>query len=310
MELKRETIVEELCDIWKEVIDELRISEEEIRKELGISSKYSVCKVLEKMGEYWRIEERNNYGNEFNRKKWVRTATVKMILDSFGIDYDNEVLKLSIVLDAIVNSGDDISDLKLDESSREKKIEYLIREVLSGVLYSKLLIEFSSKYYDKTNKLLMKVEKYFIELSYIPLMERKYYEEIQNILNESEMINKACEAYLMRAVDIDIFSKLFLLTNNDLTGKKKRRIEETLRYVRALEILAKDRYDLHYDLNEQDVYTPLVALYNRFGPESIDKYVMKIYKGISERVERRFFNDDNALKIIKQYSSDLFNYFR
>ena len=32
----------------------------------------------------------------------------------------------------------------------------------------------------------------------------------------------------MRAVDIDIFSKLFLLTNNDLTGKKKRRIEETL----------------------------------------------------------------------------------
>ncbi|MCD6100736.1 MAG: hypothetical protein J7K33_09180 [Candidatus Marinimicrobia bacterium] len=80
--------------------------------------------------------------------------------------------------------------------------------------------------------------------------------------------------------------------------------------MRALEILAKDRYDLHYDLNEQDVYTPLVALYNRFGPESIDKYVMKIYKGISERVERRFFNDDNALKIIKQYSSNLLNYFR
>jgi len=308
MELKRETIVEELCDIWKGIIDELRISEEEIRKELGISSEYSVCKVLEKMGEYWRIEERNNYGNEFNRKKWVRTATVKMILDSFGIDYDNEVLKLSIVLDAIVNSADDISDLKLDESSREEKIECLIRECLSWVLYSKLLIEFSSKYSDKTNKLLMK--KYFIEISYIPLMERKYYEEIQNILDESEMINKACEAYLMRAVDIDIFSKLFLLTNNDLTDKKKRRIEEILRYVRALEILAKDRYDLYYDLNEQDVYTPLVALYNRFGLESIDKYVMKIYKGINERVEKRFFNDDNTLKIIKQYSSDLFNYFR
>ncbi|RLF83690.1 hypothetical protein DRN44_00200 [Thermococci archaeon] len=300
--------MEELCDIWKGIIDELRISEEEIRKELGISSEYSVCKVLEKMGEYWRIEERNNYGNEFNRKKWVRTATVKMILDSFGIDYDNEVLKLSIVLDAIVNSADDISDLKLDESSREEKIECLIRECLSWVLYSKLLIEFSSKYSDKTNKLLMK--KYFIEISYIPLMERKYYEEIQNILDESEMINKACEAYLMRAVDIDIFSKLFLLTNNDLTDKKKRRIEEILRYVRALEILAKDRYDLYYDLNEQDVYTPLVALYNRFGLESIDKYVMKIYKGINERVEKRFFNDDNTLKIIKQYSSDLFNYFR
>ena len=48
MELKRETIVEELCDIWKEVIDELRISEEEIRKKLGISSEYSVYKILEK----------------------------------------------------------------------------------------------------------------------------------------------------------------------------------------------------------------------------------------------------------------------
>jgi len=310
MDMKREVIARELYEIWKELIDDIKLNEEEVRGELNLSDSFSVYEILKKMGKYW-IEEESSMikNNNFNRKKWVRTATVKIILDDLGIEYNNEILKLSIVLDAIVNSADDLSDLKLDESNKKKQIEYLVREVLSWVLYSKLLTEFSLNHHNKINKLLMEMKKYFVELSYIPLIERKYYEEIRNLSNESEIIDKACDAYISRAVDIKIFSKLFLLTNDDLPEEKKKRIEELLRYTRALEILAKDWYDLDYDLKEQDVYTPLIALQNLFGDESIEKYVKEIYERINEKIKEKFSSDKDIIKIVEVYSSKLFNYF-
>lgn len=270
--------VEDLYDIWEKSISKI------LDSGVNEDSKRFVYGILLETGKMWKNGEeiKLSGGRVIKRRKSIRTPLVVNFLDRIGIDVDERLLPVSAMMDAIVNAADDSSDF--DYSSVPKE-EIYKNNVKFGVTWAMLMGHVTNIYREVARDSIIeknlssifdeRLLEYSINLSMIPVVERKTYEMILKSENESGEINQSIKNYLYRACDVDIFSSIFLETSCTDESKKSL-LYETIRYLRALDILSKDLHDIEYDMEKQDAYTPLVAINRKHGISGVIRHTHKI----------------------------------
>jgi len=303
--------IDNLYDTW------LNITKKILDCDVSKEEKSVIYGILKEAGELWKEGEKVKLsdGKIIERKKSSRTILVVNFMDECGKTTNESMLPISILIDAIVNAADESSDF---DYSKVPKEEIYKNNVRFGVSWS-LLLSYVSEHLEDfvmNEDLRGKVSKVFdgnivnyaVKLSLIPAVERKTYEEILKSEDVEEEIHSSLKNYLYRSHDIDIFSSIFIETS-DVDDEEKSVLYETMRYLRALDILAKDLYDLEYDIERQDAYTPLVAIYKKHGIAGVIKYVGMIRNRLVEMALKTINKYDGIKKAFMRSASYMFKDF-
>lgn len=241
-------------------------------------------------------------GNIVKRWESCRTLLVVNFLEGLGVRIDRRLLPTSVIIDVIVNAADELSDFDYSKTSKEKVYYNNVRFNVGWTLLFSYIIRNYTKISDGVgHKGAFQetfddvIREYAIALSMIPLIERETYETIRASEDERVKLEASITNYPYRAYDIDMFSSIFIETS-DLSDGTKYALYRTLRYLRALDILSKDFYDLEYDMERQDAYTPLVAIHQKHGTLGVSDHVRLVKENIMNRA------GDEIGDILKEYS--------
>ncbi|WP_456450640.1 hypothetical protein [Palaeococcus sp. (in: euryarchaeotes)] len=264
----------ELVKIWEEVVGS------KVKNiEGSLFSDTSITTALSSAPRLWKVTESLQIGGStFRRSKHLRTLLATTLLEGYtGIRPTRGSLKTGVLLDAIVNSADDLSDF-----NRKLPEDYVFKNTLIGyVSWSLFISEIAKEVQDMSTYAALSNEllEYIVKLARIPLVEAQTY---QKIISTNEEIEAALECYFYRAVDIDIFVVLIGILNGlEHEGNMLLKLREIGKYVRAMRILAKDLDDLALDI-ELNQRTPLVALSKKYPHDT----PLKFYSIIRNAIER------------------------
>jgi hypothetical protein len=218
-------------------------------------------------------------------QKYVRT---KFILEAFKDLYPNEVLRLSLFIDAQVNILDDLID---EELKPEEKVSYIL-EFLR--IYSAHQVENSS------TMMQIDLSKYFNKLISLAIAEKNILDDIKKQINLEEIINSSISLLSCRSYDIDIFTELPL----DYIKKSeyKDKITKIARVFRSLNILKKDILDIESDMKKGQE-TVLTYMINK-KEYSFNDYI----KEITERYRSKACEEYNSVNTKTKIKSIFINF--
>ncbi len=235
-----------------------------INNEIGISDPN-----MPKMGESLmnmsaeKIMERWKTG-----KKYLRTVNVAKAIPN----YPEEVLKLSVSVDAIVNNLDDLLDESLDIN---EKTLYIVEVI-------KLFSMFNYQSPDQTMR--NAIAKYFNKLISVALLEKVYYDMMKSSHNSERPLEHIAPLYDCRSLDIDIFVELPMIR----MSADRTAIESVInsgRCFRALNLIKKDIKDFQHD-KEQNIATVITIFHgDKERLRSLIDASVRHYLDKSKRVE-------------------------
>lgn len=174
---------------------------------------------------------------EYVSSRWLRGekyTRTEFVLRAFGPKYPEEVLSISLSMDAMINILDDLLDENLDpEIKKLFVIEYLRVFASYNVMISNL----------STNK---NVSVYFNKLIMLAVFENEILNEFSQAYSIKKMVPMALKLSLSRAQDIDIFVQL-ATEKMKISNNKKDQLMRSARHFRAMNILKKDILDIEHD---------------------------------------------------------------
>lgn len=208
-----------------------------------------------------------------NGKKYLRTLFVQEAFSNF---YPKNITKLSIYIDAIVNILDDLFD---EEMSNEQKSLYILEFLKVFSLYN---------YEHPQKEVQICFGNYFNKLISLASVENCFNDLINNENDINKIVNYSVKVLNCRSMDIDIFNELVLL-NSDLYNKEEeKKIKESGRIFRAMNIMKKDIKDIKHD--------------KETGQESV---ILKIYDNKDFDFQNYIFNVCNYyLNKIREMESE------
>lgn len=177
-------------------------------------------------------------------KKYLRTLHALKAMPN----YPEEIFKLSVSIDAIVNNLDDLIDENLDN---EAKTLYVVEVI-------KLFSMFNYQNADQETKNL--IANYFNKLISIALLEKFYYGLIKSGHNAERPLEHVLPLYDCRSLDMDIFVELPMMKTSGGV-KSMKDVVEVARCFRALNLLKKDISDFQHD-KEQGQSTLMTIFYH------------------------------------------------
>ncbi|MBD3205348.1 hypothetical protein GF319_03260 [Candidatus Bathyarchaeota archaeon] len=177
-------------------------------------------------------------------KKYLRTKYARNAI----LEYPDEVLKLSILLDSNINLMDDI----LDEALTQDETALYLVELLRVLALRES--------YVMDDELRMRISNYFNKLIFVAVSEKLLLEKIGDY--DGEDFNRMAYNYFKgRSIDMDLFLEIPLLH----MGYDKSEINEILvvgRLLRIVNLIKKDIADLKHDL-KSDITTPITVLHEK-----------------------------------------------
>lgn len=214
-------------------------------------------------------------------KKHVRTEFVKR---AFGRKYPNEVVLLSLLVDAMINILDDFFDEDLD---KEAKKLYLVEYLRAFAVYSKIGL---------SKKLEKRMSLYFNKLIMLAMAEQMILKKIESLKELKVIVDLASKLLTSRSQDIDIFVEI-AAEKQKISKKEALNLQNMSRLFRAVNIFRKDILDIDHDLKNKQftVVTEMhkrgASTYTSFIKELLDYFIEKgndLKKGSKFRPVARF----------------------
>ncbi|MEX2725599.1 MAG: hypothetical protein Q6367_017065 [Candidatus Freyarchaeota archaeon] len=240
---------EEIYKLYEETIAENIHYLKKLEKELGYGTD-----LAENLRQVLSTSARNLSDKWRSEAKYLRTKYSKMAIP----DYPEEVLKISIFVDAVVNLLDDVLD---EELTKEQKAVYLIELIRVLTFHHGINLPKNLK------KL---ISDYFNKIIFVAVSENSLYKKLLGVSDESVIFDLCAKSYLCRSLDMDIFVEL-PLTKNGYRRNEIKSIVESARLFRVINLVKKDYVDLLHD-KKFGITTPLTILGNKNIP--IEKFVL------------------------------------
>ena len=264
IEVYKGTVNETLADIYRILKYDIEIGDSEIYAQFKKILNLSCENIIER----WSLG-----------KKYVRTLFAR---EAFP-NYPDDILRLSLSIDVIVNLLDDVLD---EEINKQDKILYIVELVRALALYN----------YQRFEKDIQNsVGNYFNKIISIAVAENFYRNLIEKEENPEKILDYSIKVYDCRSLDIDIFVEMPLLKL--YAGLEKGAINKIIqigRTFRALNLIKKDIVDIEHD-RKNDIGTVVILLHDK--GDSFKDYI----KGLLETYSKKFDTIivDNQLKEIR-----------
>ena len=276
--------MKDIIEIYQDTVKEnLNSLEKILKSDIGIEN----SEILKKMGDILHISSDNLVSKWKESRKYMRTSFVKKALPT----YPDDVLKLSISLDAIINLLDDILDENMNKELKSLYIVELIR-VFSIYNYQNL-----EKLYSES------IGNYFNKIISIAILEDFYKDFIKNTSDSKKILDLSIQIYNCRSLDMDIFTELPLIRLYNKLDDELLKVVKVSRIFRALNLIKKDIKDVEHD-KENDIETAITLLYSRDDFKSVLGGLITHYKNIGDEIES---NKDNIKIIISNFKEMLRN---
>lgn len=266
--------ISEFCRIYSSTTEDNLRAIREIAEEIRISDSISIDQfknMLDRSSQ--NLMDKWNSG-----RKSLRTEIAFEILP----EYPSDVLKASLIIDAIINLLDD----NLDElMTKEERALYVIELVRIMAIFNHLSITSAAR---------QKIFEYFNKILCIATSEIIYKEKIRASGDFNQQLHNSIQCYNCKCLVTDIFFELPLL---ELYGddKRIRDIVSLTRIHRALFQIKKDYKDIERDIENQ-TETPIVILSKKHS--SIEPYIdtmINHYEQKSGKIEPEEFDGDFQL---------------
>lgn len=165
-------------------------------------------------------------------RKYARTS---FAIEAFP-NYPQEIVELSLTLDAMINILDDLLD---EEIGKEPKTLYIVEMIRVLALYNSQSL---------SRPMLQAVSDYFCEILCIATTEGTYAKSIESADSFKNLVDSAIRLYDCLSLDFNIFVRLPLLkTCPEDSTRKMEQIVELGKILRALTLIKKDLKDIEYD---------------------------------------------------------------
>ncbi|MHA1795897.1 MAG: hypothetical protein ACTSUK_07285, partial [Promethearchaeota archaeon] len=240
----------DLFRIYRETVFESSTEISKIQKELQTSIPLN------------EIDDMVKYSSEKLISLWQSGRKVNRTSFALRVipDFPNELLKISLLLDAIVNLFDDLIDEKMDKAQQQITLLELIR-VLSQFECASLPVIIRERIAFFLNKGIV-----------IAISENTFLSRLAQIQDFDEQLKSGIQIYDCRSIDIDIFLGIPLLWKDENFEIKP--ILTLARNYRALSLLQKDLHDLSYD-NINGSHTPISIISAKMNGNGLNNYVHK-----------------------------------
>ncbi len=210
-------------------------------------------------------------------KKGRKYSRTMFLQKAFGDKFPNNYLDFSLSIDVMVNILDDFLDENL--SQRVKK-NYVIE----------FLRNFSFYNYKETPKELRdSTALYMSKLITLAISEKSLEEKVKNLTNFDEIVDISIDLLKLRSMDIEIFTEIALINNNE---DKRKEIIKISKLFRAANIFKKDIVDISYDQkNGMETIVTLVLKKDI----SFEKYVNNILNEFVKEASAIANNEENRI---------------
>lgn len=218
-------------------------------------------------------------------RKTLRTQAALKIFP----DYPTRILKLSLVIDAMINLLDEILDEVL---VKDQKAIYILEMVRVLSIFTSAL----------EPKFQLAITSYFNKGIAIVIPEINLPEKIKQAASFEERLRHSLQCYQSKALVMDIYVELPCI---ELYGQSAdiEPVVRLMRIHRAMSIIQKDIVDLDRDKNN-GTETPILLLANA-QPDMLDKYVQALIDSLFNRAERITVDISSPLFIVSENARDL-----
>jgi len=200
-------------------------------------------------------------------------------------NYPDDILKLSISVDAIINLLDEILDEELDKQTKALHIVELIRA-----------LSVHAKEFDKPYQPLL--WKYFNKIIVIAIGEEIYKELIQDEEDFEKLILYSIQAYNIRSLVNDIFIELPLIRLYPKLKGKEKVVILAARIHRAFGLMRKDINDIEHD-KKNDVSTVMTLLSEKVLP--LRSYVEALIDRYTNAINQLRSSNPDLMEIINNF---------
>lgn len=253
-----------------ENLDKLR---EILKNDIGVENPL-VMEQIEKLLQY-------SSGNLIQKwqsgRKYARTLFAMRAIPN----YPQNILKLSISIDAIINLLDEILD---EEMNKETKALHLVELIRILAIYNHQKLE--KKYLDA-------IGNYFNKIISIAILENLYRNLIKDEQDFNKIVNYSIQIYDCRALDMDIYAELPLIELYGPIDNETKKLVKIARIFRALNLIKKDIKDLEHD-RENNTETVITLLHDKNDFNDFINDFIGYYKKESKKIN----SDEHELKNI------------
>jgi len=223
-------------------------------------------------------------------KSGEKHCRTHFIQQTFGAQYPEKYIDLSLYVDALINILDDFFD---EDLTKEVKGMYIIE----CLRLMSLLISFSH-----LSKIQEELGVYFEKLITLALAEDFYEKKISQTEDYQKIIEFSAQLLLCRAQDIEIFTEIALLDYKNKEDKKS--IIELSRIFRAINIFKKDINDREHD-RSNNIKTVTLTIedkgidfkkYSGDLGDYLSKKVKNINKPASQKLLKVFQNFEREIQ--------------
>lgn len=202
-------------------------------------------------------------------KKYVRTLFAKKAF----AEYPEDITRISILIDAIINILDDILD---EEMGKELKALYIVELIRVLSLFS---------YHDSDEKIRNAIGNYFNKIISVAIAESVYKNLMREESGANKLIEYSIQAYDFRSLDMDIFVELPIIR---LYGgvEKNREVVKIARVFRVLNLIKKDMKDVEHDRKNQ-VETVVTLLLGKPGFRENIETLLEHYAEEAGEIKKR-----------------------
>src|SRR3989338_7771725 len=255
--------MEKIIKLYKETIRE---NIEDLEKILRNDIKVNNPAVNEQLIKLLNISCENLTSKWASGRKYVRTLYVKKAFSN----YPENILKLSISIDAIINLLDDVLD---EQMNKQTKTLYLVELIRIFSIYN----------YQKFNeKISNAIGNYFNKIISIAILEEIYKSLIKSESDFEKIIQYSVQIYDCRSLDIDIYTELPMI-ELDYNKNDYDNILKISRIFRAVNLIKKDIGDIRHD-KENETETVMTIFYDGGKIENEVKKILKIYKDLADEI--------------------------
>lgn len=187
-------------------------------------------------------------------------------------EYPEDIIKISVSLDAIINLLDDILDEKMGKNLKSLYIVELIR-IISIYNYQNL-----EKKYSET------VGNYFNKIISIAILEDFYKDFIKKENDSKKILDLSIQIYNCRSLDMDIFTEIPLIRLYNKIDDDLLKVIKVSRIFRALNLIKKDIKDAQHD-KDNEVETVITLLYDSDDFNNVVNKLIAHYKNTSDKIE-------------------------
>lgn len=257
--------MKDIIEVYRNTVKENLSSIEKILKsDIGIENP----EIIKKMGDVLQMSSDNLVSKWKDSRKYMRTFFVKKAFP----EYPEDIIKISVSLDAIINLLDDILDEKMGKNLKSLYIVELIR-IISIYNYQNL-----EKKYSET------VGNYFNKIISIAILEDFYKDFIKKENDSKKILDLSIQIYNCRSLDMDIFTEIPLIRLYNKIDDDLLKVIKVSRIFRALNLIKKDIKDAQHD-KDNEVETVITLLYDSDDFNNVVNKLIAHYKNTSDKIE-------------------------